>query len=546
MLCYVLCTVRPYYVLIRPSPFKPSTSTTISTQKLMMKRNMELELEVVKALKESGAPMVGPGDVGEEEEHLRRAMEQSSKEAERGAREAGARDLGAEHESVGRKEADDEATEEQQMKEAMDMNLLDMQMREKQEQLEQAELEAAIAVSLQLEDERLRLLKLETEAAEEETLMQHEREKEKRRASEEHAAGEAERLARPPVVDSPARRAVPANVHADSPDGKMGEVAEVTPLKERAPLPRIAVDSKCAEGFSDSGVDTPPRGAMGSPMGSFTAAMESERSSKGGGGGEKEAARGGGSGGGGGESPTEKAAAVKVRREKKTKKKKERKVEVAAMMEERSSKDVMREAQREAEEKKLRALAEFRKNQREAQQRSDDMKRQQEESQASDAAIREREVYLKAQRERIVRKKMEERDAELKAYQAEKADNVAEAARQVRARTDSGQGGQGGQGGQAPAKADRGSADEQRLAMRVALARRFKADLIEKEDKRTTHKQNEAFRTLDTQLQQAEENRAQLKERTVDIVSELRRQPVRTNKKGCGARAGGAEGGSGG
>lgn len=102
-------------------------------KKLMVKRNVELELEAVQALREEGNPVIAPTNVEEEEEQYQRALQES-----------------ADLDKIQRRRA------ERLMAGGMDddeASLLQME-------LEQAELEQAIALSLAMEEERLRLLQV--------------------------------------------------------------------------------------------------------------------------------------------------------------------------------------------------------------------------------------------------------------------------------------------------------------------------------------------------------------------------------------------------
>ena len=89
-------------------------------KKIMVKRNMELQMEAIQSMKE-----------------------QNEKES-----------------------ADLKQQEEEEDKRALQQSLLDMELIHKQEELEQLELEQALSISLAIEEERLRLLELEAEQEE--------------------------------------------------------------------------------------------------------------------------------------------------------------------------------------------------------------------------------------------------------------------------------------------------------------------------------------------------------------------------------------------
>lgn len=92
-------------------------------KKIMVKRNMELQMEAMRIIKETGGIQLRAGAADDEEEQSRRVLRQS---------------------------------------------LLDMELVHKQEELEQLELEQALAMSLALEEERLRLKELEADFEDEE------------------------------------------------------------------------------------------------------------------------------------------------------------------------------------------------------------------------------------------------------------------------------------------------------------------------------------------------------------------------------------------
>jgi len=127
----------------------------LTFKKLMVKRNMELELEAVRALQESGTPIVAPTNEEEAESTFQKALKESAEMSEAEVKEVlkTAAEEGAEPGAKGEPEP---AELDAQYLQAMDANLMEMEILHKQEEMEQLELEQAIAMSLALEEERMK------------------------------------------------------------------------------------------------------------------------------------------------------------------------------------------------------------------------------------------------------------------------------------------------------------------------------------------------------------------------------------------------------
>ena len=130
----------------------------LTFKKMMIKRNVELELEVVEAMKNAGQTLAGPRSKEEEELALSAALEHSRSSGSAGGKDGGGKD-GREDDDgpIGDNDARKrrELQEAMNLKKAMEANLFEMQLYAKQMELEQAELEKALALSLQLEERRL-------------------------------------------------------------------------------------------------------------------------------------------------------------------------------------------------------------------------------------------------------------------------------------------------------------------------------------------------------------------------------------------------------
>ncbi|ETV99894.1 hypothetical protein H310_07926 [Aphanomyces invadans] len=121
----------------------------------------------------------------------------------------------------------------------------------------------------------------------------------------------------------------------------------------------------------------------------------------------------------------------------------------------------------------------------------------QEQAEISDFEIRKRAAYLKAQRDRILEKKKKERDSKLESYQKELKASAPEPPPNILERM---------QEGPAPQEAKESEAEERRKALRIALARRMKQELIEAADDKL-NQATQPLTDLDEKMKRVEELR---------------------------------------
>ena len=138
----------------------------LTFKKLMVKRNVELELEALDDLHAAGVPIGAPETDEEAEIQLPRALKESEEmSAAPAARVVAAADRERAH--MGTQDVivpDGTANTELRLRQAMDSSLMEIERMHKEEEPEQLELEKALAESLALEHERLEALRLEREA----------------------------------------------------------------------------------------------------------------------------------------------------------------------------------------------------------------------------------------------------------------------------------------------------------------------------------------------------------------------------------------------
>jgi len=137
----------------------------LTFKKLMVKRNMELELEAVRELQSEGVPVVAPSNSEEAEATFQKELKQSADLTTAEVKQI-SRELEEEGEVAQAKGEPKEGAElHAQVLEEMDANLMEMELLHKKEEMEQMELEKAIAMSLALEEERMRMARKEVGAA---------------------------------------------------------------------------------------------------------------------------------------------------------------------------------------------------------------------------------------------------------------------------------------------------------------------------------------------------------------------------------------------
>ncbi|KAF0774302.1 hypothetical protein AaE_001997 [Aphanomyces astaci] len=133
----------------------------------------------------------------------------------------------------------------------------------------------------------------------------------------------------------------------------------------------------------------------------------------------------------------------------------------------------LEEVERAVRRGKEQAEEVFKRNKQVLDSKKEKHKEFQEQAEISDFEIRKRAAYLKAQRDRILDKKKKERDSKLESYQKELKASAPEPPPTILERM---------QEGPAPQEAKESEAEERRKALRIALARRMKQELIEAAD----------------------------------------------------------------
>ena len=131
----------------------------LTFKKLMVRRNMQLELEAVRAM-QSANEMLKPAATREEEEAQFQAALKASEDltpAEKLAAQKAAEEGKEEEKSggVGMASTEEGAAMEKQLKDAIEANMTELEIFHKQEEFERLQLEQAIAASLALHEEEL-------------------------------------------------------------------------------------------------------------------------------------------------------------------------------------------------------------------------------------------------------------------------------------------------------------------------------------------------------------------------------------------------------
>ncbi|KAL3658801.1 hypothetical protein V7S43_016169 [Phytophthora oleae] len=171
----------------------------------------------------------------------------------------------------------------------------------------------------------------------------------------------------------------------------------------------------------------------------------------------------------------------------------------------------IRESKKKAEEickKNKESLEENRSKQREWQQAAE----------ISEVELKRREEYLKKQRDRIIEKKKREREAQLKEYQQEQKATAPEPPAQMVEKLQS----------NTSEEAKKSEEEERRNALRIALARRMKQDLLESVNSAASDpSRSGSFKVhqvveLDDKLQRVEDLRRQSQERESKVQAKLR------------------------
>ncbi|KAE9030018.1 hypothetical protein PR003_g10216 [Phytophthora rubi] len=171
----------------------------------------------------------------------------------------------------------------------------------------------------------------------------------------------------------------------------------------------------------------------------------------------------------------------------------------------------IRQSKKKAEEickKNKESLEENRNKQREWQQAAE----------ISEEELKRREEYLRKQRDRIIEKKKREREAQLKEYQQEQKATAPEPPAQLVEKLQS----------NTSEEAKKAEEEERRNALRIALARRMKQDLLESANAAASEpSRSGSFKVhqvveLDEKLQRVEDLRRQSQEREHKVHAKLR------------------------
>ena len=223
----------------------------LTFKKMMFKRNKELEYEAISAMTTASLGSSVPKSKGEADKELKAALRASKKQAK--AEEAYRKDLEHKEEERSR-EAKIAATEDEQLRLAMQMSELSeserAQQRIAQLEAEEAELAKAIAMSLAVEEERRKMLAkgaAETAAsigaentARAEAEEKSRREAEDRLLQERHEARVAEeKRAAAAEEEAAARRAAAKATERDMSrrqEAKRAQPKSTSPMRERSPM----------------------------------------------------------------------------------------------------------------------------------------------------------------------------------------------------------------------------------------------------------------------------------------------------------------------
>ena len=133
-----------------------------------------------------------------------------------------------------------------------------------------------------------------------------------------------------------------------------------------------------------------------------------------------------------------------------------------------------------------------------------------------------RSRHMREQRDRIIAQKKAEREKKVREEeetQRKSADEIPEAVLRAQARAE-----------QDAGKEEDSEVERKRAAMRTALARRMKLDLIESEEAKIAQLQEDQFTELDRKLRQVEQLRNDNKKREAILAEQLRKQQANIAK----------------
>ncbi|GMH88240.1 hypothetical protein TrST_g10308 [Triparma strigata] len=521
----------------------------LTFKKLMVRRNMELELEAVKALQNASAPLTAPKSDADAEAEFQAALKASEDmtPAERVALMSGAGESKDSGEAGAG--ANGESEMEEQLKAAIQANMTEMELFHKQEEFEQLQLEQAIAASLAMHEDELREAKMEAKRIDSmdsdmgliettnSSLSMEDSEPKKPAASgsmlgesESESESEDERSQEDTVNygGTPAKATSPTFDELQADDDQKDNLTRTIDAAQAKVLEENVVDAKA--------IETPKKKA---PVDDEKEVQTAEPVL------EADVLTG---------QVVEEEEAVKVvkkkKKEKKEKKKKKKREKEDFKLEDgpttlnnlralpvlggiepgKKSFDSpvkpLSELQDDMASRKKQAEEAFRKNH----ELLNEQKRQQEEmrkaAQLTEADMASRAMHLRRQRDLIVAKKKAEREKAADNARAKEAAQ-AEQFKQKIANFNSGRDAEDSdknkkdEGAKETSSEDL-TAQERRASMRIALAARMKRDMLIAEEERLTKLQSDQFAELDEKLKRVEELREENRMREDDLKEAIR------------------------
>jgi len=545
----------------------------LTFKKLMVRRNMELELEAVKALQSASIPISAPSNDEDAHAQFELAVKASSEitTAEKAKlelqmqEEEEAKDS-EEKEGAGKEDA---AAVDRQLKQAMDANLMEMELFHKQEEFEALQLEQAIAASLALHEDDLR--NAQQEAKEEEEEGEEEEEEEESDEDEEEQEVEAKESSSTVAAE------ISNNENEDGDEVAEAKVTQdevmtakiTSPINSPAQSPKKKSEAQEQEQAEDKNgndqqqeekeeeeEDAKPQhnDISDAPVVEAVRAITIEEN-------DINAVPAAATAVTKTETETEK----KARKEKKKKEKKEKKERREKKGKRRGSKDngsdlvgpigslnglqsrpvlggikkksaLEREApslgemQEQMAERKKMAEEAFRKNHEMLAEQKMNQAKLQKEAKISEENMRQRAEHLKQQRDKIIAKKKADREKAVREAEEGEEQKKKEFKKfqliELKKKEKEEEGGGVGNGkngnGNEEKDEEQMTADERRQAMRIALAARMKRDMLVAEEERLTKMQHDQFAELDAKLRRVEELRDENRLREDDLKEAIR------------------------
>ncbi|GMI53522.1 hypothetical protein ScalyP_jg5450 [Parmales sp. scaly parma] len=544
----------------------------LTFKKLMVRRNMELELEAVKALQSASIPISAPSNDEDAHAQFELAVKASSEitTAEKAKlelqmqEEEEAKDS-EEKEGAGKEDA---AAVDRQLKQAMDANLMEMELFHKQEEFEALQLEQAIAASLALHEDDLRNAQQEAKEEEEEGEEEEEEESDEDEEEQEVEAKES---------SSTAAAEISNNENEDGDEVAEAKVTQdevmtakiTSPINSPAQSPKKKSEAQEQEQAEDKNgndqqqeekeeeeEDAKPQhnDISDAPVVEAVRAITIEEN-------DINAVPAAATAVTKTETETEK----KARKEKKKKEKKEKKERREKKGKRRGSKDngsdlvgpigslnglqsrpvlggikkksaLEREApslgemQEQMAERKKMAEEAFRKNHEMLAEQKMNQAKLQKEAKISEEDMRQRAEHLKQQRDKIIAKKKADREKAVREAEEGEEQKKKEFKKfqliELKKKEKEEEGGGVGNGkngnGNEEKDEEQMTADERRQAMRIALAARMKRDMLVAEEERLTKMQHDQFAELDAKLRRVEELRDENRLREDDLKEAIR------------------------